>query len=142
MNLGELTQRVIYYLVNHSPPLLTIDKSSPICNEAGSFTTQYMAMIEGARSLKEIEELLVDQIGIVNSNTVSEQDATILKWVCQLVSTRSARLCGAAVAAVIVQAGLGRLGGTSENTTNSKLLMAAQGKYVVLLRFFYMLYRV
>jgi len=92
-------------------------------------------MIEGARSLEEVKQLLVDELGIVNSNAVSDQDATILKWVCERISTRSARLCGAAVAAVLVETGLANLGGTPENTTN-KLLMAAQGKYGVLHPFF------
>jgi hexokinase len=93
-----------------------------------------MAMIEEASSLTEVKQLLVNQLEVSDLDAVSDQDAAIVKWVCEQIGTRAARLCGSAIAAVLIQSGHARLGGGFSDG-EGKLVMAAAGKCVVLCLF-------
>lgn len=70
-------------------------------NEPINFKSEYMSVIEGDHSpeLKKTR-LLLNKLGIRNS---SLKDREVIKYVCQLVSRRGARISAAALAAVVTK---------------------------------------
>jgi hexokinase len=126
--LGDIAQRVINSLVHHSPPLLFNGISPRMLDVPHGVSTRSMAMIESANSIAEAKQSLIDHFEVDDLDTVSDEDAAIVKWICEQISTRAARLCSCAIAATLIQTGHARLG-EEGSTDESKLLMAAQGRY-------------
>lgn len=127
MYLGEITRNIITFLIDQNPPTLFKGSSTESFNFAYHFDAQSMAIIEGAKSLQDVREVLIRDLGL-ESDVLSDQDAEIVRWVCEQVGTRAAKLCGCAVAALLIQGGYARPGVSSSN--KEKLLVAADGKYV------------
>ena len=98
MYLGEITRRVIYDLA-HREMLFSGLKTLNIFAEKGSFETKDMSLIQGDTSdnLGEIEDYLAE-LGI---DKITLLDKKLLKKVCELISTRAARVSAAAIAGVI-----------------------------------------
>jgi hexokinase len=62
--------------------------------------------------LERVKQVITHRLGFENSpEQVSLEDAAIVRWVCSLVAERAAKLSGCAVAAIVVQTGLGTLCG-------------------------------
>lgn len=126
MYLGEITRNLLLSLIDSAPPILFNGFSTPVLNSQYGFDTAYMSDIEGAASLEEIKSVLVKCLGFT-SDAYSDQDAEIVRWACDQVATRAAKLSGCAVAAVLVQTGHARLGG-GLSKDNSKLAVGVDGR--------------
>jgi len=98
MYLGEIVRRVIYDLANRDILFCGI-KASDIFSEKGSFETKDMSLIQGDTSdnLGEIEDYLAE----LEVDKTTFLDKKLLKKVCELISTRAARVSAAAIAGVI-----------------------------------------
>lgn len=110
MYLGEVTRNILLHLIDSAPSLLFNGNSTPTLNRHYGFDTAYMSDIEDAKSLEEIRKVLVEKVEF-RPEDVSDQDVEIVRWACQQVATRAARLSGCAVAAVLIQTGRATLGG-------------------------------
>jgi hexokinase len=98
MYLGEITRRVVYDLV-HRELMFSGPNARNVFENKESIETKDMSLIQGdtTTNLGEIEDFLTE-LGIVK---ITLLDKKILRKICQLVSTRAARVSGAAVAAVV-----------------------------------------
>lgn len=110
MYLGEITRNILLSLVDAAPPLLFNGNSTIILNKHYGFDTAYMSAIEISETSDEVRKVLVEDVGF-KPEDVSDQDTEIVRWACQQVATRAARLSGSAVAAVLIQTGKATLGG-------------------------------
>ncbi|KAL5527545.1 hypothetical protein ACEPAG_6346 [Sanghuangporus baumii] len=128
MYLGEITRNVLLSLIDAVPPILFSGLSTPILNRHYGFDTSYMSDIEGAQSLQDVKDVLVDKVGFMRE-LISDQDAEIVRWICKLVATRAARLSGCAVAAVLIQTGRATLGGGS-NLDEDKFAVGVDGSLI------------
>src|ERR1700730_19433965 len=93
MYIGEITRNLIMSLVNQSPPILFNGLSTAQLNVPfahGGFHALHMSLIEKANSLEDVKQVLVDYIGF-ESDAISDQDAEIVRWACEQVSTRAAK---------------------------------------------------
>jgi hexokinase len=123
--LGEIVHKIVQSLVHHS--VLFNGVSAPMLDMPGGIITQSMAMIEGGNSIQEVKQAIVDVLEINSVDDVPDEDAAIVRKVCEIVGTRAARLYACAIAAVLVQTGHAQLGGGYSGGYD-KLLMAAEGK--------------
>ncbi|KAF9087579.1 glucokinase [Mortierella sp. GBA35] len=100
MYLGEITRNILLHLIDQR--LLFDGASSAKLNQHWSFETKYMSQIEKDTSatLIPIAQILEQELGIYLNTQV---DREIVKFVCQLVGKRAARLSAMATAAVIRQ---------------------------------------
>ncbi|KLO06355.1 hypothetical protein SCHPADRAFT_946154 [Schizopora paradoxa] len=114
MYLGEITRNLLLNLVDASPPILFNGNSTPILNSHYGFDTAYMSDVENASNLDEVQKVIVERVGF-KPEDVSLDDAKIVKWACHLVAARAAKLSGCAVASVLIQTGLAKLGGGSSS---------------------------
>ncbi len=110
MYLGEITRNVILGLVDSVPPILFGGKSTPTLNDHYGFDTSYMSSIEEAESISEIKDVIASRLGF-DRDTVTDEDAEIVRACCEMVATRAASLSACAVAAVLIQTGKAVLGG-------------------------------
>ncbi|KAG0263481.1 glucokinase, partial [Linnemannia exigua] len=111
MYLGEITRNILLHLIDQR--LLFDGTSSAKLNSHWSFETKFMSQIENDTSatLIPIAQILEQELGIYLNTQV---DREIVKFVCQLVGKRAARLSAMATAAVIrqgLQEKSGRLAG-------------------------------
>ncbi|KAF9931823.1 glucokinase [Linnemannia zychae] len=121
MYLGEITRNILLHLIDQR--LLFDGNSSDKLNQHWSFETKYMSKIENdtSKTMIPIAQILEQDLGIYFNTQI---DREIVRFVCQLVGKRAARLSAMATAAVI-RKGLqtGRLAGhgyslkTSATTT-------------------------
>ncbi|KAF9586750.1 glucokinase [Lunasporangiospora selenospora] len=100
MYLGEITRNILLHLIDHRA--LFDGTSSPILNRSWSFLTKHMSDIERDRTpmLIPTAQLLEHELEI-KFNTLA--DRQVLKYVCQLVGKRAARLSAMVAAALIRQ---------------------------------------
>ncbi|CAO3567859.1 unnamed protein product [Mortierella alpina] len=100
MYLGEITRNVLLHLIDQR--LLFEGTSSPTLNRHWSFETKFMSAIEqdNSSTLIPIAQILEQDLGIYLNTQV---DREIVKFVCQLVGKRAARLSAMAIAAVVRQ---------------------------------------
>ena len=98
MYLGEITRRVIYDLV-HRELIFSGPNARSIIANPESIETKDMSLIQEdtTTNLGEIEDYLTE-LGIVKITLI---DKKILRKICQLVSSRAARISAAAIAAVV-----------------------------------------
>ncbi|TDL29783.1 hypothetical protein BD410DRAFT_780272 [Rickenella mellea] len=128
MYLGEITRNLLLSLIDSAPPVLFKGNSTPVLNSHYGFDTAFMSDIEAATSVKDIKAVIVQNLGF-EDDQVSDQDAEIVRWACELVATRAAKLSGCAVAAVAIQTGHARLGG-GFSKDDSKLAVGVDGSLV------------
>ncbi|KAF9901344.1 glucokinase [Lobosporangium transversale] len=100
MYLGEITRNVLLHLIDQR--VLFEGTSSPKLNQHWVFETKFMSAIEedDSASLIPTAQILEQELDI-KINT--QADREIVKFVCQLVGIRAARLSAMATAAVIRQ---------------------------------------
>ncbi|KAF9574197.1 glucokinase [Mortierella alpina] len=100
MYLGEITRNVLLHLIDQR--LLFEGTSSPTLNRHWGFETKFMSAIEhdNSSTLIPIAQILEQDLGVYLNTQV---DREIVKFVCQLVGKRAARLSAMAVAAVVRQ---------------------------------------
>ena len=110
MYLGEITRNVFLYLIDDVPPVLFKGLSTPILNTHYGFDASFMSDVEGASTLADAKEVVISRLGF-EPEDVSDEDVEIVRWVCELVATREAKLSACAIAAVLIQTGHARLGG-------------------------------
>uniref|UniRef100_A0A1A7X3J5 Phosphotransferase n=1 Tax=Iconisemion striatum TaxID=60296 RepID=A0A1A7X3J5_9TELE len=94
MYLGEIVRLVLVELTNKN--LLFEGKLPTDLGTKDKFETKHMSFIEGARSAQEVIGTIQDLLQV----ECSEADARVVRLVCDTISTRSANLCGAALAAI------------------------------------------
>ncbi len=123
MYLGEITRNLLLSFVDAVPPILFNGASTPALNAHYGFDTSYMTDIEAAQTVGDVRRVLVDALGF-KEEQVSNEDALVVRWACELVATRAAKLSGCAIAAVLVQSGLGRLGGGKPTASTNGLASA------------------
>ncbi|KAI1298318.1 glucokinase [Mortierella claussenii] len=100
MYLGEITRNVLLHLIDHR--VLFEGSSSKKLNQHYGFETKFMSAIEEdeSTSLIPTAQVLEQELGIYLN---TQADREIVKFVCQLVGKRAARLSAMATAAVIRQ---------------------------------------
>lgn len=99
MYLGELVRLILKDFVKRK--MLFKQNRPAIFNKAGSFKTEYMSKIEDDCSADLFDTgILLKDLG-VSSSIVSERK--LIERICQLVSTRGARISAAVLAAVIIK---------------------------------------
>ncbi len=128
MYLGEITRNLLLNLIDASPPILFNGNSTSILNTHYGFDTAYMSDVENAATLEDVKKVIVERVGF-NPEDVSLDDAKIVKWACHLVAARAAKLSGCAVASVLIQTGLARLGGGS-SSGRERYSVGVDGRYV------------
>jgi hexokinase len=101
MYLGELVRLVLVKLATDG--LIFNGKVSEQLKTPQQFFTKYVSEIESeaAESINVVREILVD-VGIENP---SDQDCVNVRYICELVSRRSAHLVSAALATLILKMG-------------------------------------
>jgi hexokinase len=112
MYLGEITRNVLLHLIDAFPPVLFDGFSTPQLNAHYGFDTALMSDVQSAKTSGEIRKILVDHLGF-KPEIISDDDTDVVRWACQMVATRAAKLSGTAVAAVLVQTGHAQIGGGS-----------------------------
>lgn len=110
MYLGEVVRNILLSFIDAVPPLLFQGRSTPILNKHYGLDSAYMSLIETATSIQEIRTVLVEQLGF-HPEMISDEDAEVARYVCEMVATRAAALSGCALAAVLTQTGRARIGG-------------------------------
>lgn len=101
MYMGELVRLVLISLINVN--LLFNGKSSNKLNTRYEFFTKYVSEIESqAESVYSLTREILNEMGVQN---VSDEDCEIVRYVCELVSRRSARLVASALATLILRVG-------------------------------------
>lgn len=99
--MGELVRLVIQALINCN--LLFNGKSSAKLNTRYEFFTKYVSEIESqGASVYSVTREILNEMGIQNP---SDEDCEIVRYCCELVSRRSARLVGSALASLILRIG-------------------------------------
>ncbi|XP_043925231.1 hexokinase-3 [Protopterus annectens] len=97
MYMGEIVRLIVVKLA--SLHLLFNGVTSPALLKSGTFETNYISEIEDEKvGLTKAKEILLS----FNLNP-SEQDCVIVQKICNNVSTRSANLCAAGLAAVVTR---------------------------------------
>jgi len=128
MYAGEIARNLIVSLVESSPPILFNGSSTSKLNtsHAHGFNTRHMSSIEAAKSLQDVKQIIVDSLGFA-SDVVSDRDAEIVRWACEQVGTRAAKLSGCSIAAALIQSGYkqARVGG------ERKFLVAISGEMIM-----------
>ena len=125
MYLGEIVRNIITSLIDQSPPLAFNGNSTQVLNAPYGLDAEQVAMIEGAPSLKDVKQVLSTYFGFA-TDAVTDQDAEIVKFVCEQVGNRAAKLAGCGVAAVLILNGHAQLkGGIS---SKDKVVVAAEGQ--------------
>ncbi|MFH1079452.1 MAG: hypothetical protein V1766_04190 [Pseudomonadota bacterium] len=89
MYLGEITRLVIIEMIEKG--LLFTEKSLPAFSEAYTLTTEHLSI--AAQGLDFFDDFGLSDVSAADNKTIRE--------ICNIVSTRSARIAGAAIAAVI-----------------------------------------
>eukprot|EP01135_Chromosphaera_perkinsii_P000054 Nk52_evm5s24 gene=Nk52_evmTU5s24 len=98
MYLGEITRLVCLNLIAQGD--LFGGRTSTKMNTQWAFQTAFMSAIENdiSSTLYQIKQLVSREFGISN---ITMTDRKLLKKVCELVSTRAARLSAAGIAAIV-----------------------------------------
>ena len=98
MFLGELTRLVIRDMAKRGL-IFNNENYDKVFSKMDSFRTEHMSIIEGdtTSNLGETDEFLVNN----RIENATFHDKTVLKHICELISSRAARISGAAIAAVI-----------------------------------------
>ncbi|KAF8592467.1 hexokinase [Ramaria rubella] len=110
MYLGEITRNILLHLIDASPPILFQGFSTPQLNLHYGFDSALMSEVEASTTNEQIRKILVHNLGF-KPDIVSNEDTEIVRWACQTVATRGAKMSGTALAAVLVQTGHARIGG-------------------------------
>ncbi|MCP4578115.1 MAG: hypothetical protein GY846_17730 [Deltaproteobacteria bacterium] len=99
MYLGEITRCVLLDLMKRGLIFMGNPEALALFKKKDSLKTGDMSLIEGdeTEKLHEIEAFLTNN----GFSKISLQDKTVLKRLCQMVSTRAARLGAGAISAVI-----------------------------------------
>ena len=118
MYLGEITRNILLHLIDSFPPVLFQGFSTPQLNAHYGFDSALMSDIETAKASGEIRKILVNYLGF-KPDIISDEDTGIVQWACRMVATRAAKLSGTAVAAVLVQTGHARIGGSAASGTET-----------------------
>lgn len=126
MYLGEITRNVLLHLIDGVPPVIFKGYSTPILNEHYGFDASFMSDIEGASSSDVAKEIVVSRLGL-KEEYVSDEDVELVRWVCEHVATRAAKLSACAIAAVLIQTGHARLGG-GLLTDQKKIVVGVDGR--------------
>ncbi len=98
MYLGEITRLVVCDLIKKEL-LFSGQKVYKNFNKKGGFLTEHMSLIalDGSNNLSEIEDFLSKK-GVTG---ITLNDRILLKHICELISTRSAKLSAGAISAVL-----------------------------------------
>ncbi|KAH8406637.1 hypothetical protein KR222_000262 [Zaprionus bogoriensis] len=97
MYLGEVVRHIIVELMEKEK--LFKGLNSQAIQEKWKFQTSYMSEIESdAPGQYHHAALIMDQLGLRTSN---EKDLACLRYICETVSTRSAKLCACALVCLI-----------------------------------------
>jgi len=99
MFLGEIARLVASGLIAKGH-LFKGDVSESFVTQNG-FTTEAMANIEGSAGVKEMQRVL-EELGIMKP---TESDCRLMRSICEMISTRAARLVAAGLAAVAERSG-------------------------------------
>ncbi|KAG8823636.1 glucokinase [Serendipita sp. 401] len=138
MYLGEIARNVLIYLIDlppipgSNPPryYLFNGHSTKKFNVQYGFDTELLSRIKSDPSPAAVRGLFVEELGYVPYQ-VSDLDAQIVAWVCDLVATRSAALSACAVAATLIQCKYVQLGGEpGEREIDSSLELGVDGSLV------------
>lgn len=105
---GEILRNIILSLIDHQPPVLFKGESSAVLNKHYGVDTAVMSDVENAQTLADVKTAVSTGFGLPVSS-ISDLDAWIVRWACELVATRAAKLSGCAVAAILVQTRHARL---------------------------------
>jgi hexokinase len=101
MYMGELVRLVIITLVNAG--FLFNGKLSEKLNLRYEFFTKYVSEIEAqADGVHSVTKEILTEMGVSNA---SDEDCAIVRYICELVSRRSARLVASALASLILRIG-------------------------------------
>jgi len=97
--LGEISRLILKDLIKRK--MLFKGCGSSVLGKTGSFKTEYMSRIQGDQSadLSQAEEILKN-LGVVKSTL---EDRLLVKQICDVVSTRGARIAAAAMASVVTR---------------------------------------
>jgi len=108
MYLGEILRNLLLSLIDHSPPVLFGGESSAELNRHYGVDTAVMSDVESAQTLEQVRDAVVKGLGLP-AESVSDADAWTVRWACELIAVRAARLSACAVATILVQTGYARL---------------------------------
>lgn len=97
MYLGEILRLLVCDLINRD--LIFFDNTSNAFFKQDAIGTEHMSLIEGDSSANfaDVEEFLVE-LGVTNITLYSKK---LLRRLCELVSSRSARISASSIAAVV-----------------------------------------
>lgn len=101
-DLGEISRNILLHFIDSS--LLFNGFSSEILNTHYGYDAAFVSAVEGAKDLKEIQTVIVEQLGI-GAEHLTEGCAEIVQWACNVVSGRAAALAACAIAAVVQHTG-------------------------------------
>ena len=99
MYLGEITRLILIDLIKRDLIFLNEPDAAEILKKKDLLKTEHMSLIAGDETINsgEVEEFL-NNSGISN---ITLHDRTVLKYLCEFVSARAARLGAAAISAVV-----------------------------------------
>ncbi|PVG04187.1 putative glucokinase [Serendipita vermifera] len=137
MYLGEIVRNVLIYLIDlppipgTNPPQYYLFKghSTKKMNTQYGFDTELLSRIKTDSSPGAVRTLLVDEMGYVTYQ-ISDLDAEIVAWVCDVVASRSAALSACAVAATLIQCRYVQLGGAPGEKKEDSLELGVDGSLV------------
>jgi len=118
MYLGEVARQIFIHLIDlppipeTNPPQYYLfgGHSSKTMNTQYGFDTELLSRIKTDPTPIAVRTLLAEEMGFI-AEKISDLDAEIVAWICDLVTCRSAALSGCAVAATLIQCEYVQIGG-------------------------------
>ncbi|CAO3614944.1 unnamed protein product [Cunninghamella echinulata] len=118
--LGELVRNVMMYWIDQR--FLFNGHSSHLLNQQWGMKTAYIAMIlkDTTNDFTIIRQLLLDTFNI-SSTFITLEDCQLVKYICELVTGRAAKLAAAGLAALLSHMGL------LQSSSSSSTVIAVNG---------------
>lgn len=99
MYLGEITRNILLYLIDRGE--LFEGYSTEVLNTHYGFDTSFVSYVEGAKDLAEVKKTIVNILKVKEKH-ITDHDAEIVLWACNMVALRASYLSACAVATVIL----------------------------------------
>jgi hexokinase len=100
---GEIVRQILVSIEQKAPHAFAKGFATTRLETPGSFNSRCLPLINEAKTPGDIKQVIADYQ--VPLEITKDEDAETVRWVSQLVSSRTIKLCASAVGALIIQAG-------------------------------------
>lgn len=98
MYLGEITRNILLHMIDMGE--LFNGYATEVLNTHYGFDTSFVSYVEGAKDLAEVKKI-INNVLKVKMERITDRDAEIVLWACNMVALRASYLSACAMATVI-----------------------------------------